>query len=837
MAGTGATAVPARAARSESVWRGPLVPAALAVTTGIIVDRYWSVPLWFSLLAAIVSLVAWLAVRTSQRPLLGLVYLALAAAGVGAAYHHWHRNVYRADDIGNFATPEIRPARLRGVIVDEPAVNWQVPDDPLRSIPRTDPTQAVLQVSALRDADGWRPVSGRARLIVGGYLTGFHVGDEVEVVGRLTAPHPPANPGEFDYASFLRDQRIRAVMQVQKTSDAVTRLGTGWFWSPMGSLAVLRGLGQRALAQALPAEQTGVATALLLGEGSTMTRDDWDKYIETGVIHVLAISGQHLVVLAAFVWAFLRFVGVRRRRGALGVAVFLLAYALLAGGRPPVLRSAVMVCASCGGMLLRRPALPANSFALGWLTVAALNPTDLFGAGCQLSFLAVAVLYWGIARWPRPAADPLDEAIAATRTPVAQFCRWLVRQVVMSYAITLAIWAAAAPLVAAHYHLMSPVGILIGPPVVWLTSLALLTGFLLLLSALVCWPLIPLFAALTSVCLTACEFLVHAAQRLPAGHWYVGDVPEWWLWIGYIGLFAFLVAEPLRRRWRWLALTALVWVCVGLLCTSSRALPDGVRCTFLAVGHGGCTVVEGPDGRVMLYDAGALGGPDVTRRVIAPFLWHQGIRRLDEVLLSHADLDHFNGLPGLLERFTVGQVTCTPTFADKTAPGVQVTLAAIQAHGVPTRIVRAGDHLAAGELVMEVLHPPAAGPAGNENARSLVLLMRHRAHTVLLTGDLEGPGMDRVLGLPAEPVDVLMAPHHGSRVANTPALAAWAKPRLVVSCQGPPRSPARTPDPYTAAGIPLYGTWPHGAITVTSRSGSLTVATFQTGQRSVLADP
>src|SRR5262249_11279246 len=159
--------------------------------------------------------------------------------------------------------------------------------------------------------------------------------------------------------------------------------------------AVIRGWGQRQLQSVLPAEQSGVATALLLGEGSTMTNEDWQKYIRTGVIHVLAISGQHLVVLAVFLWWIVRLFGVRRSRGALLVALFLLGYALLTGGRPPVMRSAVSVCAYCGALLLRREARMANTFALSWLTVAVLNPTDIFTSGCQLSFLSVAVLYWG----------------------------------------------------------------------------------------------------------------------------------------------------------------------------------------------------------------------------------------------------------------------------------------------------------------------------------------------------------------------------------------------------------------------------------------------------------
>src|SRR5207247_7169595 len=139
------------------------------------------------------------------------------------------------------------------------------------------------------------------------------------------------------------------------------------------------------------------------------------------------------------------------------------------------------------------------------------------------------------------------------------------------------------------------------------------------------------------------------------------------------------------------------WLCIGLLAggarPGSRPASDELRCTMVAVGHGGCSVLEMPDGRTVLYDAGAMDGPDVTRRQIAPFLWSRGIRHIDEVILSHADLDHFNGLTGLLERFAVRQVTCTPSFANNAIEGVQVTLAALESHGVPMRAVRAGDVL------------------------------------------------------------------------------------------------------------------------------------------------
>lgn len=374
----------------------------------------------------------------------------------------------------------------------------------------------------------------------------------------------------------------------------------------------------------------------------------------------------------------------------------------------------------------------------------------------------------------------------------------------------------------------------LGPPVVVLTSISLVAGFLLLLAAGVLPWLVPPIAWVTQQCLALCSNIVDAADRLPFGHAYVGGVPVWWLIGFYVVLLAALALPEVRRRARWIGLAGIGWLAVGLAGGSLRPAADELRVAFLAVGHGGCIVMETPDGRTILYDAGAMAGPDVTRRVVAPYLWHRGVRRIDEVLLSHADLDHFNGLPALLDRFRVGRITWTPTFADKSTPGVREAVAAIEKTGVATRVVSAGDVLTAGNVTFEVIHPPSFGPSGPENVRSLVLLVRHAGHSLLLTGDLEGAGLERVLTVPPRAVDVLMAPHHGSKTANPAALAAWAKPRLVIACQGPPPWPTPVAEVYAAHGAHYLGTWPHGAVTVRSHRTGLVAETFRSGERVVV---
>src|ERR1700687_135197 len=239
------------------------------------------------------------------------------------------------------------------------------------------------------------------------------------------------------------------------------------------------------------------------------------------------------------------------------------------------MRASIIMAVCCLAVYLRRPILSANSLALAWIVVALHNPADLFSVGCQLSFLAVAILYWGTSRWFNSKPDPLMRLIEESRPTWLRALRWTGKRVFEFYAITWAILLLQAPLVASHKHLFSPIGLIIGPPVLFLTSIALIAGFLLLLSCFLMLPVAPLFALVSQSSLACCEKIVDWSDRLSWGHWYVGDIPAWWLWIFYPALLAVLTQQPLRQRWRWGGLAGLGWLCVGFLL--AMALVGGRR--------------------------------------------------------------------------------------------------------------------------------------------------------------------------------------------------------------------------------------------------------------------
>jgi competence protein ComEC len=790
---------------AREVARSPLAHVALAFTAGVVAAKALALPFFACAATGAAFLVAF---ALAKRPSLGLMYLLTASACTGAALFA-RSSLVREDDIAWLATAQATPVIVTGILEDEPR-RMPAPSvpDPLLSQAEQGSATVVLNVTTLAGRHGPEPLSGRARLVVAApagvsvekLLAGMHAGDEVEVAGRLESPRQPGNPGE---------KARKSLPLLRARPGSVRLLRSQWCWSIAGWVGMTRHQAHAALDRILPPETSTLARALVLSEGAPMQRADWGKYVRTGVIHVLAISGQHLVVVGMFLWAALRLAGARQAHAALAVALALLAYALITGGKPPALRAAAVACAAGAAIVLGRMALTVNLFAFSWLTVGALNPRDLFDMGCQLSFWATACLLWLALQMVQHQASPLEKALEQKRPWPLKTLASLGAQAWQSYRVCAVMWLAVTPLVSWHAGMAAPAALLIGPPAAVLASMALVAGLAAL--ALSWWPLA---ASLAGWCahwpLAGCEALVHVADSL-AWHFCHPPVPGWWV-AAAMAVAVLFALFPGRAAWPALSAAGLL----GALFTS-WALPastPALRVTFADVGHGGCTLIELPDGSVVLYDAGSLRGGSTASSILAPLLHSRGVRRLDAVILSHADLDHFNGVSGLLGHFSIGKVYCSESFTEKKNAALAHTLATLSRHGAALERVAAGDRLEAGPASLDILHPPAGWKGSSENASSVVVEVRHEGQSVLLTGDLEAEGLQRVHSLPRRQVSVLQAPHHGSFRVDLPSLAGWCSPALVVSCQGAPQTPRRW-----RLACPVWTTWEEGAVTLTWARG------------------
>ncbi|MFO0935293.1 MAG: DNA internalization-related competence protein ComEC/Rec2 [Gemmataceae bacterium] len=822
--------------------RAPLVPVALALTLGVLADRMSDLPMGWEVLIGAVGWLIWWRTHSRERSTSRFGLLLCLAAWAGA-YHHQCRHFAAADDIGHAVVDPPGLARIRATILEQPSRRRVDRSDPFVPVWKVDRGTTVAAVHSMVTSSGWQPASGRIRITVDRgidrhqpfALDDLRIGDTIEATGMLSSPPAPENPGEFDYAELARDKRLSAELRIVKSSDAVVRLASSGTVSVTRIIASIRGRASRVIDQLLPEREAGLARALLLGDGTEMTRNEWDRYIRTGVVHVLAISGQHLVVLAGFCWILFRLFDMPRRTGAWIVLLLVLGYAAVTGMRPSAFRAAIMVAVACLGLIRRKPLNPANAFALAWIAVIALDPVDLVNAGNLLSFVSVFVLIWGVSRWLVPRPKTTWEQIEAELQPTwLKLLRSIIRLIVLAYLVNAILFLANSPLILSRQNLISPIGLLVGPVLILLSEIALIVGFTMLLVGSIHPSLATPLGWFTEQSLAGCGRVVEFADRMPGGSIYFPSPSTTWL-VGFYTLGVLLIFATTTKWKKRLLVGLFVWTLFPLAMSQFTffTTKDELRVTFLSVGHGGCTVLECPDGRVILYDVGTLAGSDAVRRSVAPFLWHRGIRRIDVLFLSHADVDHFNGVPELLRRFPVGRVIVTPSFSEKLTAEVATTLAAFRHAGIQPIVTVAGDRYSTESVTIDVLHPPPEGPAGIENERSLVLHVTHAGHSILLTGDLEKSGTARVLTLPAPSVDALMAPHHGSRAAFSKGLRDWALPRFVVVNCG--RRDLNAIDSRDAGpNITVWETSVCGAVTLHSHQNGLTAEAFRTGDRTVI---
>lgn len=224
----------------------------------------------------------------------------------------------------------------------------------------------------------------------------------------------------------------------------------------------------------------------------------------------------------------------------------------------------------------------------------------------------------------------------------------------------------------------------------------------------------------------------------------------------------------------------------GVLGVSLQLRPQTLkesRMTIAAMGHGCGIVLKSREGHCLVYDAGRLGASGTALRSLRATLFSERLQTIDYLVISHADTDHFNAVPGLLDEFCVKQVIVSPQFLAGSSRSVTELQRLFVEHEVSVRIVRSGDVISLGKsCVARVLHPERLPDTGvrSDNENSIVLDVAIESKRLLLTGDIEGDALSALLrsGLPH--VDILVAPHHGSKTGLPREIASEVRPRVVV---------------------------------------------------------
>jgi competence protein ComEC len=479
-----------------------------------------------------------------------------------------------------------------------------------------------------------------------------------------------------------------------------------------------------------------------------------EDFRRSGTYHLLVASGSNVGFVLALWFGVGRWILFLPRRFVwLLSPLWAFLYAGVAGADPPVLRAALMASLGMAAYLLAREDRLEHAVAFSALALLLIRPRALFEVGFQMSYAATlgAVL----------ALSPLEEAAARSfhrfsSVRTRPLLRWSGMALLRLFLLSAATQAALSPLLIHHFHRITWAGLGANMAAVpWAgVCLALGAGLFLGEAAGISWASALLAVAAekaTRGLWSMARFFSHVPGADWAVSWTLAQVVLWSVLVG-----AALIGLASRfRMWKWIL---GLWIFgIPLLVFLGRPAASGkFSVTWVNVGLGDAVVAISPLGRVTVVDAGSA---EAARSRLIPFLRSRFVRRIDRLIVTHADPPHAEGVGLLLAQFPVSAFDCAAFSWED--PLFQETRQSLESQGIHPRFLKAGDFWEEDGVLWKVLHPSGTLKIEEADAQGLVLLLRHGSQAALLSADLPPSFQGAVASQVSQPLSVLQWPHHG----------------------------------------------------------------------------
>lgn len=806
--------------------RAPLAIAAVAFAVGILLAGHVSRSPWQWGTAAVVSaMCAVLAVwKADSRLANGCAVVSVAFAGAFA---------FVEVPIPRVAVP---PAELTsGALVE--VVGHVTNDASLLSggspRERFDLQSESLEVAGHRFE---QPVGIRATVYVSGSEeeaepTGIRAafpqlayGDRIRFTARLRLPRNFGNPGAFDYEGYLHGIGISALGSVKAQSIQTLPVKSGTTFGFVRSRirrSILAHINNGGL---WSREDAPLFAAMILGEDSLLLRDVKEEFQQTGMYHLLVVSGMNVALLAFAVFWVARRLRAPEWLASLFTIALSLFYAYVAGMGVPIQRAVLMLSLFLIARLLYRERAALNATAFAALVVLLISPPALFEPGFQLTFLALLaisgislpVLHRSSYRFraalrhfdstsydlvlpPRMAQLRLDLRLIISRMGKmlgATPARWIVLAAftfaIAVFELTLVSSVTQATLVLpmrVYFHRAAIIGMPANVLVLPLSGVLLNAGVAAIALSYISGALARVAGLIAAASLHWTLVGLGWLSGLHISQWRVPDAgPALWVMVAFGGLLAFFAV----RRTRTLAAAGLALLflsagCAAVYHAPPRLVARELEITAIDVGQGDSILVISPEGRTMLVDAGGSIGPvrsefDYGEDVVSPYLWWRGLEHLDVVVLTHAHGDHIGGLARVIQNFRPRELWLG---MNPETPALDHLLQVADANGVAIHKHLAGDELDWGGSHIRVLSPPRNWQVKPQprNDDSLSFLISFASTRALLAGDVE-KRMERFLTTESPAADLLKVAHHGSATSTTEDLLRAVHPEYAVISAG-----------------------------------------------------
>ena len=823
----------------------PLIPLLFALAGGIAMGNYLHIPdlLAVSVLCTAIVILLISFIARNNKAIVSVLLVSLFAIGI------LHINLYLyskpgENDISHYANGDL--VSVEGLICENPRIG----------LGKTDLT---VSTHRLFKNDRALSVHGRILLSIRGSEQTFKYGDVIRAKTRLRKPHNFKNPGGFDYVRYLRYRNIlvRGFIDTPR-KIALIREGRG---NPLRTyLEQFRSSLRDLIQKSQPDDAGKILQALILGEKGEIPPNIIDNFQRAGVSHILAISGLHVgiiafistliirIILKAFPPLLLKY-NIFTMSALISVVPILL-YTFVAGFGISTVRATIMILTLLVAISLGKERDLFTTLALAAFIILIVSPVSLFDVSFQLSFAAVGSI---VVITPRIVSllYRRDESTSDTKPSLL---RKITYNISVFIVVSLAATIGTLPLIALYFNRVSTVTIASNIVVIPII------GFIVLPLGLMTMLIAPITGSLSIILIKFISFFIHICivsidylAALPFSSFTVTTPTHLEILCFYsliiIAAFAF---DTLREKGRDIndrkvklkniligASTAglfLFFLCDALYVHLNVPEKGVVRTTFLDVGQGNSTFVTFPNGTTMLIDGGGFydSSFDVGKYVVAPFLWHERIKKVDIVVLTHPHQDHLNGLLYILSNFRVKEVW---TNGEETPiESYKMFRTIIREQNIPHRLMSAmTPPVTIDGVTITILNPQKPITAEDclqsshdTNDEAIVMKITFGNKSLFLASDILFPTEMRIAARGQEAKStVLLVPHHGSLASSTIPFISAVKPEYaVISCGSSNvrrHTYTKVTERYKAVEAKIYSTGITGAVTVTTDGKDLAI--------------
>lgn len=600
----------------------------------------------------------------------------------------------------------------------------------------------------------------------------YQYGDILSIQGKIIQPSSQENFGDFNYRFFLAQKRIFTQINIWQ-EQYITKIGTEKMNQFIAFSKRIRDRLKNIINILIGPPYNNLLIGILLGERNDLSSEIKDIFLESGIMHILAVSGLHVGIIIAALYFILKLVPLSPPLKAIIIIISLIFYSSLLGFRSSVLRATLMLFPIIMGNLLNRKRNVYLSFYFSAWIILLFNPLLLYEAGFLLSFTVTFFMIY---------LPPILYKIFSGFNPYLK----------KPLSLSLAAWIGIFPLSAYYFNKVSLIGVIANLFIIPLVGIVVITGFLFTIIGFINLSLANILAKITYIILISINWLAKIFSSLPLAYINIKQPSIIAIFMFYLLIFCiFKIIYPkmclLQIRRRNLITVLMVIIIIIFF---QQSYPSGeLIVTFINVGEGDCILIETPQGKNLLIDGGGtpFSNFDIGNKIVVPYLRRKGIQHIHLIILTHPDLDHLEGLMTVVKEMKVSNFVDSGIVSQNIEYQKLINL--INEKGISYGSLIAGDQIILSKnLEILVLNPtshPDFYSKTDLNNSSLVLKLFYKNARILFTGDIEEEAEKEIL-LNQYTIrsDILKIAHHGSLSSTSPDFLEKVNPKIAIISVG-----------------------------------------------------